>query len=277
MSRKILPAEIIEIIAQQQGITKKKSEAFFRAFFDVIEEALRTDSFVKIKGFGTFKLVGVSERESVNINTGERIQIGGHTKVTFTPDNTLKELVNRPFSHFETTLIPESATQEDIDILNDTEEGNTPSEEETIEIDTEVEETVTPPSPIVEEKALNAQSETLTAFSCHEVKPLEVIETDTLENSESLEPSEKLDSDEQTEASTLTEQSKLSEPSESTETTEFSEPTSLSTSNSNEDMSTSSTPNNSRRFLIGLLWVITIIISYIAGYHRIIPLNNLFH
>ena len=112
MSRKLLPSDFIEVIAHQQGITKKKSEAFVRAFFEVIEEGLRNDSFVKIKGFGTFKLVSVSERESVNINTGERFQISGHTKVSFIPDNNLKELVNRPFSHFETTLIPDSTTQE---------------------------------------------------------------------------------------------------------------------------------------------------------------------
>ena len=126
MSRKLLPADFIDIIAQSQGITKKKSEAFIRAFFEVIEEGLRNDSFVKIKGFGTFKLVSVSERESVNISTGERFQISGHTKVSFLPDNALKELVNRPFSHFETCIIPDATTSEELEAIDQTETLDVP-------------------------------------------------------------------------------------------------------------------------------------------------------
>ena len=102
MNKKLLPSELAELLSARKGTTRKSNEAFVRGFFELIEEALQNESFVKIKGFGTFKLVNVSERESVKINTGERFQISGHSKVTFTPDNTLKELVNKPFSHFET-------------------------------------------------------------------------------------------------------------------------------------------------------------------------------
>lgn len=100
MKRKILMQELVDYLAKHAECDPKVAESFARAFFDVIEQGLLQDKFVKIKGFGTFKLISVSERESVNINTGERFQISSHTKVSFTPDNTMKELVNRPFAHF---------------------------------------------------------------------------------------------------------------------------------------------------------------------------------
>lgn len=277
MSRKILTSEIIEIIAQQQGITKKKSEAFVRAFFEVIEEGLRTDSFVKIKGFGTFKLVSVSERESVNVNTGERIQIGGHTKVAFTPDNALKDLVNRPFSHFETTLIPDSATQEDIDILNDTEEPITQIEEEFSELPTPIEKAEELPSAPIEEGVV-VQTETENTDQEPDVHPTETVETESSENTETsgcCEPSEPSDI-----SKSLENQDIIT--SESTESQDIitSEPstfTPLSTSNTEEEMPTSPSSNKWRSFLIAALWVATLCISYLAGYHRIIPLDSEFH
>ncbi len=101
MKKKLLLQDLAAYLATGSGLTKKGSEGFARAFFDVIESGLLEDKFVKIKGFGTFKLIVVSERESVNVNTGERFQIGRHSKVSFTPEASLKELVNRPFAHFE--------------------------------------------------------------------------------------------------------------------------------------------------------------------------------
>lgn len=101
MKKKLLLQDLAAQLATGSGLTRKESESFARAFFEVIESGLLEDKFVKIKGFGTFKLIVVSERESVNVNTGERFQIGRHSKVSFTPEATLKELVNRPFAHFE--------------------------------------------------------------------------------------------------------------------------------------------------------------------------------
>ena len=86
MKKKILLQELAEHFAAREGLTKKKAELFVRTFFDLIEQGIFEDKFVKIKGFGTFKLVAVGERESVNIKTGERIQIGGHSKMAFVPD-----------------------------------------------------------------------------------------------------------------------------------------------------------------------------------------------
>lgn len=102
MKKKLLLQDLADYLIQHDDIGKRNAGAFVRAFFEVIEQGLLEDNFVKIKGFGTFKLVAVSDRESVNISTGERFQISGHTKVTFTPDAKMKELVNRPFQHFET-------------------------------------------------------------------------------------------------------------------------------------------------------------------------------
>ena len=119
MEKKLLLQELSDCIAARERITKKKAEAFIRAFFEVIEEGLLTDNFVKIKGFGTFKLIAVSERESVNINTGERFQIDGHSKISFTPDNNLKDLVNRPFSHFQTVVINDETNIEELESVED--------------------------------------------------------------------------------------------------------------------------------------------------------------
>lgn len=79
----------------------------------MIEEALATEKYVKVKGFGTFKLTEVDSRESVNVNTGERIEIQGHTKVSFTPDTTMKDLINKPFAHFETVILNDGVEFED--------------------------------------------------------------------------------------------------------------------------------------------------------------------
>lgn len=104
--------------AADDTLDKKTCEAFARTLFEVVEEALLSDKFVKVKGFGTFKLVAVSDRESVNINTGERFQIEGHTKVSFIPDNTLKEEINRPFAHFETIDLSDETEQAELDAID---------------------------------------------------------------------------------------------------------------------------------------------------------------
>ena len=119
MKKKPTLQDFADYIAQSEGVDKTTAEAFVRAFFDIIEEGLIDDKFVKIKGFGTFKLVAVSERESVNINTGERFQISGHTKVSFTPDSTMKELVNRPFAHFEAVDLNDDTDTKEFEVIDE--------------------------------------------------------------------------------------------------------------------------------------------------------------
>lgn len=94
-------------------MTAKDAEAFASAIVDTILEGLESDRIVKIKGFGTFKLTAVKDRESVNVNTGERVVISGHDKISFTPENTVRDLVNKPFAQFETVILSDSVNLED--------------------------------------------------------------------------------------------------------------------------------------------------------------------
>lgn len=126
MAKSTLQA-IAAVIADRYELKSSDATAFVAAFFDQIREGLAQDKQVKVRGLGTFKLQPVKARESVNVNTGERLVINGHDKMAFTPDNTMKELVNRPFADFETVMIKdgvnidaiptpaESATDEDGD------------------------------------------------------------------------------------------------------------------------------------------------------------------
>ena len=104
MIEKITLQDIVNLLCEKQGTSPKEAETFVRTMFDLIEEALTNEKYVKIKGLGTFKLTEVNSRESVHVNTGERIEIQGHSKVSFTPDTSMKELINKPFSHFETVV-----------------------------------------------------------------------------------------------------------------------------------------------------------------------------
>ena len=117
MEKKFQPQDFAALLAQQQGITKEEALEFVRVFFELTEEALIKDSLVKVSGFGTTKLVVVNERESVNIHTGERFQIGKHTKITFTPDNTLRDLVNSPFALLTTTTLYNETPEEELDAV----------------------------------------------------------------------------------------------------------------------------------------------------------------
>ncbi|MBQ7742463.1 MAG: HU family DNA-binding protein [Bacteroidaceae bacterium] len=112
-----------EMMASNSGRTKSSAEMFVRTFFTTVKEALQQDNLIKIKGFGTFKLVVVSPRESINVNTGERVNIAGYNKITFTPDKTLKDRVNRAFAQFDTMVLDD----EDISIVSNSED--TPNEE----------------------------------------------------------------------------------------------------------------------------------------------------
>ena len=131
MSDKITIQDIIELLAEKHGMNKKDAEAFVKEIFDLIEEALASEKYVKVKGLGTFKLTEVESRESVNVNTGERFQIQGHNKISFTPDTTMKDLINKPFAHFETVILNENTQLEDTKIEM---EGEDDKEENTEEI-----------------------------------------------------------------------------------------------------------------------------------------------
>lgn len=130
MEQKITQVELAARMAKRTGFTKQDSENFVRMFFETIREGLLQDKLVKVKGLGTFKLIEVSDRESVNVNTGERIRIVGHTKVSFTPDNSLRDQVNRPFAEFDTVVLNETTSQQEMERI---EKPTVVSEKEKVE------------------------------------------------------------------------------------------------------------------------------------------------
>ena len=107
--------DIAKMLASKYGISVNEAKTFTNTFIDLVNEGLQEDGLVKIKGFGTFKIVEVKDRESINVTTGERILIPGRSKVTFTPDSVMKEMVNKPFSQFDTVVLNEGVDFSDID------------------------------------------------------------------------------------------------------------------------------------------------------------------
>lgn len=106
--------ELAQVLVEKNGLDRRDAEDFVAAIFNIVQRGLERDSVVKIKGLGTFKIIGVEARESVNVNTGERVVIESHEKVTFAPDAIMKELVNKPFSQFETVVINEGVEFDDM-------------------------------------------------------------------------------------------------------------------------------------------------------------------
>ena len=105
MDNKINLSQLAELLSQAGGMSKAASEQFVKSFFDIISQRVLDEGVVKVKGLGTFKLLQIEDRESVNVNTGERFTIGGHQKISFVPDADLKDRINKPFSAFETVEI----------------------------------------------------------------------------------------------------------------------------------------------------------------------------
>ena len=102
---KISIQDLSSVLVDKRGLSKKEASNFISEMFDIVQQELEKEKLVKIKGLGTFKIIDVDDRESVNVNTGERVLIEGHGKITFTPDSLMKELVNKPFSQFETVVL----------------------------------------------------------------------------------------------------------------------------------------------------------------------------
>ncbi|MBQ1854756.1 MAG: HU family DNA-binding protein, partial [Prevotella sp.] len=117
---KILISDLAKEVAKKHKLPQKETEQFIANMFAVVAEGLQQDKLVKVKGLGTFKVTQVKPRESVDVNTGERVLISGHDKVTFTPDSLMKELVNKPFAQFETVVINGDVDFAAIDAANPT-------------------------------------------------------------------------------------------------------------------------------------------------------------
>lgn len=130
MNNKLTIQELATLLSVKSGKDVYETERFIREFITVVSEGLLSDKMVKVKGLGTFKIVLVEDRESIHVNTGDRILIPAHYKCSFIPDNELKELVNRPFSIFETTEIGDAASFQDMEMADDSDEDDVDSDSE---------------------------------------------------------------------------------------------------------------------------------------------------
>ena len=136
MNNKVTFPELVEQVAQYANTSKRMSELFLKELFATISQSLIDGESVKVKGIGTFKLTEVSPRKSVDVNTGEEIEIPGHKKLSFAPDKDMAEAINQPFMHFETEILDDDVTDDQlaaIDAGEPTEApaADTPAEEET--------------------------------------------------------------------------------------------------------------------------------------------------
>lgn len=139
MNERLSLQDLIDLLAKKQEITKKEAEVFLRELIAVISETIETNESVKIKDFGTFKLVKVNARKSVDVNTGEAIEIAAHYKLSFTPDKLLKEAINRPFAHFESVVLEEGVSFDNIE-KDETVNIEEADEEEDVSVDEETNE-----------------------------------------------------------------------------------------------------------------------------------------
>ena len=136
--------QIMSALAKQYNLSAAEASAFVDAFFEIVSSELKNGNQVKIKGLGTFKVQAVKPRESVNVNTGGRVLIEGHDKISFTPDTVMKELVNKPFSQFETVVINDGVDTEELERV--------PAEEDIDEVKPQVAANERPTGNITEER-----------------------------------------------------------------------------------------------------------------------------
>lgn len=123
---------IAKVLVEKNGLEPKEAMMFTTAMFDLIHDRLNEEGIVKVKGLGTFKMIRVEARESINVRTGERVLIDSHAKITFTPDAVMKELVNKPFSQFETVVLNDDVEFTDMKSEESTDETNNSEQSESL-------------------------------------------------------------------------------------------------------------------------------------------------
>lgn len=166
---KISIQELAATLIERNGLSKKEATTFISALFDLVQQTLETEKIVKIKGLGTFKIIDVDDRESVNVNTGERVLIESHGKITFTPDPIMKELVNKPFSQFETVVLNDGVDFDDLppELADAVEESVKPvsqTEPEPQVLEQEPEDSIPEPEPSKDETSEESSAMPLVNF-----------------------------------------------------------------------------------------------------------------
>ena len=214
---KIFMSDLADRLAEQAGMSKRDAQQFLSAVVETIQEGVNNDKIVKIKGLGTFKVIDVEARESVNVNTGERVTIDSHQKLTFTPDSAMKDLVNKPFSQFETVVLNDGVDFDDmntesVEELKDTEK---PEETEILEVS---EISSVPEKSEAPESSEKSESSVIPVVS--EVSEASVV-TEISDAPASPEVSDEPEASEVPEVSSVSETPEISEAPELTETTEY--------------------------------------------------------
>ncbi len=248
MDRKISIQDLAQSLSQSKRIPLNQAEKFVRTYFETISQYVIQEKSVKVKGLGTFKLVEVLERESVNVSSGQRFTIPGHSKVSFTPDATLKDTVNKPFADFQTVIINEGTSIKDMERITT---ANIIPSEEVVENVTEISEVIESEQNVakIQENAesLPAENESETAVSVQE----ESIPTpaDSIKSNIDEELEEK--------------ESAVSPKSDESQNTNDNSIETMSTSNKNYSASIG------RTIGWGALILLLIIGSYFAGYYKL--------
>ena len=220
MKQKLLLSDFAQWLSEKEGITKKEAQTFLRTLFQIVEQGLTDDQFVKIKGLGTFKLVTVNERESVNINTGERFQIGEHNKIAFIPDASMKEIINRPFAHFESVDLSDETDTAELDAVDEAVKQEFPpiSEEETSTAEESIPTTVEVITESSHPTSLPEKQKDVTEEVSEESNLTEEIPTEIATITESLEEKKAEEKAEETEALAQAEETEALAQAEETET-----------------------------------------------------------
>ena len=207
MNSKLNMQDIVDLLVANNEISKEEAELFVVQFFSIIENGLATDELVKVKDFGSFKLTHIQARESVNVNTQEKIVIPAHRRVSFLPAPLLKDLVNKPFAHFETTplndgifmdgISQETTSENDNEDLDGDDEEDNVEQQDLLIKETPIKPESNEPSidePLLEEENSDVQNDELSSPKAGSLSTDEIIiedvnhkdatpaETDQVEN-----------------------------------------------------------------------------------------------
>ena len=219
MNNKVTFPELVEQVAQYANTSKRMSELFLKELFATISQSLIDGESVKVKGIGTFKLTEVSPRKSVDVNTGEEIEIPGHKKLSFAPDKDMAEAINQPFMHFETEILDDDVTDDqlaaiDAGVPTEAPAADTPAEEDAAD-------TATAEAPVAEAPVATEEEVVMPPVFVAPVEEPEPEEEET-EAEALVEPSEEVPAEEETPAE-VPAQEPIDEPEEEAVSEEESE------------------------------------------------------
>ena len=252
--------DLAKYLSKKHKIQQKEAERFLTALVDVLNEGLHYEKLVKVKGLGTFKVIEVKNRESVDVNTGERILIEGRPKITFTPDAVMKDLVNKPFAQFETVVLNEGVTFDNLSEEPEVELTEEPEPQPEIE---QLMEEKPAPEPEVEEEQPEVEEEQPEEIIVPEETVTEtVVPLAEMPVSEVAEP--EMPDDAPAEEIALPEVEEPNKPEDS----EYSEDSENSEYSENSDYSDNFEPKSSKSWIGWLLGMIAVgALMYFVGYH----------